>query len=364
MKLFSDEKVNGGRQLELDIAKCLAIVFMIALHCWFLTSYFDYNVSAGMQRIVGHLLGGPFAAPVFMFAMGVGIVYSKHQEPFYLIKRGILLMLLGLVVNLGEYFVPHYLGKALLGKDVFALPTYLYLFIIDILAFAGMAFILIGILKKLNVSPIGIVVVAIILSRVGSLVRFYDFKSEIPNLISGYFIGSKGGFTAFPLFNWFIFPAVGILFGEYYKRCTDKKKLLCLWPVALFVSVEYFVNSWNGGFLQDDIHYYYFLTTKDALFCLLCIYGVIGLCYLVARYLPDCVARFFSRTSSNLNAIYVIQWFLIPITYIFIVYFKKGVKFGDLSLIIISIIEIIVCAALAAGYKKIKKFLKEKNYEK
>ena len=30
--LFSDEKVNVGRQVELDIAKALAIIFMIFLH--------------------------------------------------------------------------------------------------------------------------------------------------------------------------------------------------------------------------------------------------------------------------------------------------------------------------------------------
>jgi len=30
--LFSDEKVNTGRQVELDIAKAFAIIFMVFLH--------------------------------------------------------------------------------------------------------------------------------------------------------------------------------------------------------------------------------------------------------------------------------------------------------------------------------------------
>lgn len=39
---------------------------------------------------------------------------------------------------------------------------------------------------------------------------------------------------------------------------------------------------------------------------------------------------------SNINSIYIIQWFIIQVTYIMIVYFFKGVVFGDVSLMIIT----------------------------
>ena len=102
-KMFSNELVNSGRQVELDLAKCLAIFFMIFLHCLMVTSGFANDISLFLQRGIGQLVGGPFAAPVFMFAMGVGFAYSRHQDTIYLIKRGIKLMLLGLVVNVGEH---------------------------------------------------------------------------------------------------------------------------------------------------------------------------------------------------------------------------------------------------------------------
>ena len=95
------------------------------------------------------------------------------------------------------------------------------------------------------------------------------------------------------------------------------------------------------------------MTTIDAAFCLMCIYGVIGACYLVSKHIPDGAAGFFSRTSSNLNTIYVIQWFIIPITYVLIVYFSRDIVFGDLSLLIIAPLEIIASTLLAGGYKKI-----------
>ena len=216
-----------------------------------------------------------------------------------------------------------------------------------------MAFMLTGILKKLKVSTKGMVIVSIILSIIGSFARFHDFGSNVANLIAGYFVGSAGGFTAFPLFNWFIFPAVGLLFGEYYQRCNDKKKLLSLWPVALVISVAYFVISWfiPNGFLSE-MHLYWFMTTYDALSCLICVYGVIGACLMITRHLPEGAVKFFSKTSSNVNTIYVIQWFIIPITYVLIVYFNRTIVFGDLSLIVIALCEIAVSTVLAAGYKK------------
>ena len=354
-KLFSNEQVNRGRQVELDLAKCLAIFFMIFLHCYFATSYFEFDISSGLVRVVSQLFGGPFAAPVFMFAMGVGMVYSKNQEPAYLIKRGIKLLQLGFFVNIGEFFVPYFLAGNLLGDwEKFPIANGLLLFCIDILAFAGMAFILVGILKKLKLSAKGMVIVALVLSVIGSFARFHDFGSNVPNLIAGYFIGSAGGFTAFPLFNWFVFPAFGILFGEYYLRCNNKEKLLRFWPVGLVISVAYFVISWflPHGFLSET-HLYYFMTTIDVVFCLMCIYGVIGFCYLVSKHLPDGAIRFFSKTSSNLNTLYVIQWFIIPITYVLIVYFNRDIVFGDLSLVIISLLEMAASTLLASGYKKI-----------
>ena len=361
--LFSNEKVNSGRQAELDLAKCLAIFFMIFLHCLFVTYGFSNDVSLFLRRAVQQLLGGPYAAPVFMFSMGVGIVYSRNQVPGYLIKRGIKLMLLGLVVNVGEFFLPHFLAGKLLGEwEIFPIAGGLLLFCIDILAFAGMAMISIGVCKKLKLPAKWVVVIALVLSVIGWMLRFHDFGGNIPNLIAGYFVGSAGGFTAFPLFPWFIFPAAGMLFGEYYIRCNDKKKLLRLWPLGLVISTAYFVISWflPEGFLSEQ-HLYYFMTTIDAMFCLMCTYGVIGMCCAISGLLPEPAIRFFSKTSANLNAIYVIQWYLIPVTYVFVCYFNRDIVFGDLSLVVIALAEIAASTALAAGYKNVRKSYERKK---
>ena len=356
-ELFSNEQVNSGRQVELDLAKFLAIVWMIPMHCLFVSWGFPNDISVYMQRVIAQFLGCPFSAPVFMSAMGVGFVYSRNQDPTYMIRRGVKTMLLGLVVNVGEFILPHYLAGKLLGEwDIFPIAGGLLLFCVDILAFAGMSMICIGLFKKWKLSAKQILVIAVIFSLIGWALRFHDFGSDVPNLIAGYFIGSAGGFTAFPLFTWFIFPAAGLLFGEYYIRCTDKKKLLRFWPLALAVSVAYFVISWYipDGFLSA-IHLYYFMTTIDAAFCLVCVYGSIGMSRVTSDLLSDSVIEFIKKTSADLNAIYIIQWYIIPLTYIFICYFNRDIVFGDLSLVVISIAELAASIALAAVYKNARK---------
>ena len=86
--------MNKKRQLEIDIAKGLAIFFMFLVHC-----YENYGAdSIQHQGFFSHLvffLGGPLAAPVFMFCMGVGMVYTRKQSSKEFLKRGLSLFLIG-----------------------------------------------------------------------------------------------------------------------------------------------------------------------------------------------------------------------------------------------------------------------------
>ena len=212
-----------------------------------------------------------------------------------------------------------------------------------------------GLAARLHSSAAQMLAVSFILSLAGSFLRFSDLGSDVLNLIAGYFIGSAGGFTSFPFFNWILFPAAGVFFGEYYIRCDDKKKLLSLWPAGLVISITYFIASWfiPGGFLSE-VHRYYFMTTIDAMFCLLSVYGEIGFCYFLSGYLSDRTKHFLSKMSGNLNEMYIVQWFLIPLTFILICFFHREIEFGDLSIVIIALAEIVAAAAAADAIKRIK----------
>lgn len=357
LDLFSKEKVNTGRQVELDIAKALAIIFMIFLHTLMVVKGFNYSLNPTYDFIISNVLGRPWAAPVFMFCMGVGVIYSRHSQWDVMIKRGVKLYLLGVLVNIFEILLPGFLCGTLFGRwDVFPMEGGLMLFCVDILAFAGLAFVMMGILKKLDLSNKWMIVIAVAMSLIGTFTRGLDFGSPILNLFFAHFIGSAGGFTAFPLFNWFIFPVAGLVWGQYFIRAKDKGQFFKFWLIYIIVATVYFyVTSQvlGSGIFSDDVHLYYFMTIIDAIFCIICAHGIIGLCYWIVKFLPDKVIKAFSIMSSNINNIYIAQWFFIPLGVIFLVYFFRDLVFTDLGCTIYSIVVLVLSTVVALYYKKL-----------
>ena len=356
--LFSDEKVNTGRQVELDIAKALSIIFMIFLHTLMVVKGFDHSLSPAYDYIFSNVLGRPCAAPVFMFCMGVGIVYSRRSLWNIMIKRGITLYILGLLVNIFEFFLPGFLCGTLFGKwNVFPMDGGLLLFCVDILAFAGSAFILLGILKKFNISNKWLIVIAVVMSLIGTFSRGTDFGSPILNLLFADFIGSTGGFGAFPLFVWFIFPVAGYIWAQYFIRAKDKGQFFRFWPIYIIVAFIYFFitsHVLGSGVFSDDVHLYYFMTTLDAIFCIIYAHGNIGFCYWLVKYLPDKIIKAFSILSSNINTIYIAQWCFIPLGVIFLVYIFRDLVFTDVISTIYAICMLILATAFAIYYKKLR----------
>lgn len=177
----------------------LSITFMIFLHVLMVVKGFNHSLSPAYDFVISNVLGRPGAAPVFMFCMGVGIVYSRRSQWDVMIKRGMILYLTGIVVNVFEFIVPAFISGTLLGRwDIFPMANGLLLFCVDILAFAGLAFITMGILKKFDVSNKWMIVIAVAMSLIGTFMRGFDFGNMVSNLFFANFIGSAGGFGAFP----------------------------------------------------------------------------------------------------------------------------------------------------------------------
>ena len=88
---FEKEPVNLGRQNELDIAKGIAVIFMVLCHgfeimSWFFDPEISYEISYFILDVV---LGGSFAAPVFMFCMGLSFAYSRKSDAGDMFRRAV-----------------------------------------------------------------------------------------------------------------------------------------------------------------------------------------------------------------------------------------------------------------------------------
>ena len=202
--LFSSQKVNKGRQIEWDFAKFFAIILMIITHYFAFCSF--GNVDYGKITDAVFILT-ECSAPIFMFAMGIGMVYTRHNSPKEFIVRGIKLLFLGLIVNT-MYFLSNYAAGVPLEYSLLSFLAN------DILQFVGISFILMGILKKYNIRTIKTFVISIGFSLVATYFSDFTFSNMYLNQLLGNIIETHGQniVSCFPVLNWFIIPACGMLF--------------------------------------------------------------------------------------------------------------------------------------------------------
>lgn len=311
------ERINTGRQGELDVAKALAIPYMVIIHVYEELSVVDYDVRPdSLFRGVLEFLGGPLAAPVFMFAMGVGMVYTRHRNPRAFALRGLRLLLIGYLLNLAVWG-SQYLLSVLQGHPWYGWSWVDSICMVDILQFAGMSFLLMALLTRLKVGRYGVVAVALLLQALGTLLlhRFDALPGVARYAVGLVFYTSPNVY--FPLSLWFVYPAVGVLFGEFLQTVSDKRKMynrLALGSAAglVAVSLVMVLTGWNlldNFALADDI--YYVQRFPVSLWTLLVVGLQLFLCYRISLGLHGWLQKKTGAVARRLNVIYIVQWLVI-----------------------------------------------------
>ncbi len=101
-------------------------------------------------------LGGPPAAPVFMFLMGASVAFSRRTSFRSLASRGVLLVAAGYLLNLVRGTLPLSAGLAtgvVTPDEVAPFTPLSLLWMVDILQLAGCSLILMAALRE--VVPVG-----------------------------------------------------------------------------------------------------------------------------------------------------------------------------------------------------------------
>ena len=80
------EEVNTGRQPEVDLARAIPVISLPFVHC-VIECCTQQNINEPIPFLFNVIIGAPLGAPIFVFAMGLSIVYSKHRDPEFLMKR-------------------------------------------------------------------------------------------------------------------------------------------------------------------------------------------------------------------------------------------------------------------------------------
>ena len=93
-KIFSHDQVNTTRQWELDLARAVIIFFLALIHVA-IECTSDEGLCSGIPYLLDTIIGGPFSAPMYMFVLGIGMVYTTKNTPYKHFVRGLKIFILG-----------------------------------------------------------------------------------------------------------------------------------------------------------------------------------------------------------------------------------------------------------------------------
>lgn len=310
MNIFSRTATNFGRQGEVDLLRGFTAIDLIICHVGLYLGSID---NKGLWTFCD-IFGSEFAAPVFMVLMGISMVYSRHQQPKEMFKRGIRLFVLGYAINLFRSILP-----LLILGPVDEWASVEAFFIVDILPFAGLSFMLIALLKKLKLPNIAVLIISMVMVVIDQFIMLPDtitWNSEVLTGIVNLFCPVTQ-WSCFPFLTWFFFPAFGLVCGELLTHCSDKKKLYCiLMPIGL-LGVGYVYYQFHCLYPDYTSYYwgnnFYYMGLKNVLLTALFVLFALSFWFFSGKALPNIIKTFLNFLSKNLNTFYIISWIIISV---------------------------------------------------
>lgn len=323
------------RQPEVDMAKAIVIFFLATIHV-FVECSTDEQLWEGLPYFFDSILGGPWAAPMFIFSMGIGLAFTTKNKPKDLFLRGLNILLVGTFLNLLRFLVPSLFGFVITKDAEFYLePLAFRVFGNDLLQFAALAMLLMGLLKLLKLTPWKVFFVGLAMSIISMFLN-NTWTSSIPlNILLGHFIGVDDGaetvMSDFPLMVWFIVYAAGLVFGGYLKKMKNKKKFyLCVSIPCFIITTAVYIIEYFGEFGMmggPGANVFYHLTTPEVFLCIGTEFAMLGFYYLIVQYLPKKVMAVIEGISRNVTIVYAIQWVLVWWVADVFIYIFRGSKY-------------------------------------
>jgi uncharacterized membrane protein len=207
--LASRERVRA-----FDLARGLAVLFMIGVHVlWHWGSPDTWSSPAGTAI---SFLGGPTAAPTFMFLMGASLAFSTRSSFGSLLARGIWLVFLGYLLNVLRGVIPATLGMAagaVTQEQILPFTPWWLLTSVDIHHMAGLSLIVLAAFRLRWRPGWPWLAAAVGLALVGPWVRGMSFGTP---LLDGPLTPVLGGApnVYYAVVPWLAYPLAGAVFGR------------------------------------------------------------------------------------------------------------------------------------------------------
>lgn len=314
MKYFDEQAVNTGRQPEMDIFKTLCIIGMIVSHV-----ILDVVILEGTANVIfGDYVVVIVGAASFMICMGIGMRYSRNQTPAKYAARGIGLLTVGQFLNLLRNVLPNLIAYWITGKQFF-IANSLLVFQADILSFAGIAFLLMALLKKIKMSDGQILALGFAMN----ILCIFCYHTVTPP--SSFLLSQALGYIMvtdaecyFPLLSYFVFVAFGYYIGGYYPRIKDKDRLsslillICVPLCTVYYVVRALVPFPYLPEFTTDLQYI-MVPGPDAVAGCLITLLILALLYKISKRFHGELPGYLTHPSIHINGYYCVSYlFILP----------------------------------------------------
>ena len=214
------------------------------------------------QSVFGYIvefIGGPPAAPAFMMLMGIFFVYSNKGSLRKSVFRGLNILLAAVALNLVRGIIPYFMLTELQGASPVVLGAYFrmeyLIFEVDILTFAGVAYIIMALFYRIAKKPVFWLAAAVLIAIGSPLLWQIEITNKPLQYITNVFWGEEY-LSTFPLFPWLAFPLVGMAIGRLLKQSSDINKtinklglasvfLLASGVLLMLINFDYFYNAYG-----------------------------------------------------------------------------------------------------------------------
>lgn len=302
-----------NRLFSLDFARGIAIIAMVVIHV--ITFMGDQSVTGSFARNIIASIVCSVAAPTFMFIMGIVLAFSSRRTIKGDLLRGVSIFGLAYLLNFLRGTLPVFVANVL--KITSGGSPLSYLREIDILQFAGLALLLLAIVKHYlpwRWAGFGGGVLALIITPcIGKLDSVNQSAHYAITLFSG-----SAEYAFFPFFSWIVFPLFGMTYGRLLKGAQNKavffirsaiigSVVLALGIALGMVLKDNLLHRWfSGEFLQGKLPWSMVLVFTG----IQCVW--LASCFWIVGKIPANKALgrlyFWSR---NITLFYCIQWTLI-----------------------------------------------------
>ena len=366
---------NTGRQFNFDFIKMIMIFGLIPIHlferCLLLEDYSINHVGfTSIDSVLSTIIefaDGSMGACMFMFCLGVGLVYSSRKTAKFLFKRSWVILAAALGLALLTNFISLFIQSQLYQRPELFEQALGWMFCCDILNFAFLTLLFFALVRKLNLSNIVVMAIPVILL----IISFFIPKMLFPgNIIAtdliGWIVFQEGGYSFFPFMQWLIFPAAGYVFAQYLQKTENRDKFygIVLLISAVSAGIITAVSALCGvdivTFFTSYNAHIYNKTLLSAAWSLSFVIFWSSLIYFLTRKVSPAsrLHKVAENTSKRITVFYCLQWIIIGALGYWIFPAFNMVPIDFVQLFIASVILIIICYIISG---KILKLIQKKR---